>query len=433
MTKVSITLQDLRRKIYIKAKSEKAWRFWGLYVHVCKRETLKESYRLAKRNKGSAGIDGMTFEDIEASGVDIFLEDIQQSLISKTYSPNKNRQVAIPKGNGDHRTLQIPTIRDRVIEGALKLILEPVFEADFQPGSYGYRPKRTAQEAVDRMSQAAMVGMTRVISVDLHKYFDSIRRDRLLNKVAERINDKDILWLLKRILKKGGKRGISQGGPLSPLLSNLYLNDVDKALEEEKRLAEKGGYVSLAYVRWADDLIILIRSGSGWDWFERRVTQRLRKELDKIHVTLNEQKTRIIDFKKGETVTFLGFDFRRFKTRRGKWSLMRYPCSKARKSLLQKLKEVFKRFVSQPVDRVIYLINPILRGWANYFRTGNATHCFKYVKNWVEKKVRRHLMRSRKRGGFGWKRWSTYWIYKTFGLYRDYQVRYPSFAKVYSS
>ena len=170
MTKASISLQDLRRKIYIKAKADKARRFWGLYVHVCKIETLQEAYKMAKSKKGAPGIDSITFEGIEANGVETFLQQIQQELISGTYLPSMNRRKEIPKGNGKYRTLGIPTIRDRIVQGAVKLILEPVFEADFQEGSYGYRPKRTPHQAIDRVAKAVVENKTHVIDVDLRAY-----------------------------------------------------------------------------------------------------------------------------------------------------------------------------------------------------------------------------------------------------------------------
>src|SRR5438270_9863539 len=183
MTKASIDLQDLRRRIYVKAKAEPSWRFWGLYVHVCKRETLTEAYALAKKNNGAPGVDGVTFEAIEAGGVDLFLDQIRDELVRGTYRPLRNRKQAIPKGGGKSRVLSIPAIRDRVVQGALKLILEPVFEADFQPGSYGYRPKRTAHDAIKRVAEAIAQRKTRVLDFDLRAYFDNVRHDRLLEKV----------------------------------------------------------------------------------------------------------------------------------------------------------------------------------------------------------------------------------------------------------
>jgi RNA-directed DNA polymerase len=182
MTKASTNLQDLRRRIYVKAKAETTWRFWGLYVHVCKMETLSEAYALAKNNNGAPGIDGVTFAAIEARGVATFLEQIQDELVQRTYVPQPARRQEIPKDGGKVRVLSIPAIRDRVVQGALKLILEPIFEADFQPGSFGYRPKRTAHEAVDRVARAIVQEKTRIIDIDLRSYFDNVRHDRLLGQ-----------------------------------------------------------------------------------------------------------------------------------------------------------------------------------------------------------------------------------------------------------
>ncbi len=216
MIKTSINLQELRRRIYLKAKADQKWRFWGLYVHVCKKETLREAYEMARRNGGAAGIDGETFEAIEGGGREAFLDGIRVDLVSRTYRPSANRKVEIPKGGGKVRTLGIPTIRDRVVQGALKLILEPVFEADFQEGSYGYRPKRTAHQAVHRVTTAVVKQKTMAIDVDLASYFDTVRHDILLGKVAARVRDDDVLALLKRILKAGGKTGVPQGGVMTP-------------------------------------------------------------------------------------------------------------------------------------------------------------------------------------------------------------------------
>jgi len=430
MTKASINLQDLRRRIYVEAKADKTWRFWGLYVHVCKMETLNEAYKRAKRNKGTPGIDGVTFEAIEESGEEAFLEGIRDELVAGTYWPARNRHKEIPKGNGKVRVLGIPTIRDRVVQGALKLILEPIFEADFQEGSYGYRPRRAAHQAVERVARAIVEYKTRVIDVDLRAYFDTVRHDLLLRKVAERVNDDDVMRLLKRILKASGKRGVPQGGVISPLLANLYLNEVDKMLERAKEVTREGQYSHIEYARFADDLVILVDGYRRWDWLEKAAYQRLLEELAKLDVQLNEDKTRRLDLTEGGSFSFLGFEFRRVKTRRGKWRAQITPTKKARNSLLSKLKEVFRSYQSQPVKRVIERINPILRGWVNYFRIGHSSRCFGYVKDWVEKKIRRHLMRARKRKGFGWNRWSRKWLYQALGLYGNYQVRYYQKPKV---
>ncbi len=192
MTKASIDLQDLRRRLYLKAKADTSWRFWGLYVHVCKMETLREAYALAKENDGAPGVDGITFEAIEEQGVDAFLRQIRDELVQHTYEPLPARRQEIPKDGGKVRVLSIPAIRDRVVQGSLKLILEPIFEADFQPGSFGYRPKKRAHEAIDRVAQAIVRHKTRVLDLDLRSYFDNVRHDRLLAKVAKRVDDGDV-------------------------------------------------------------------------------------------------------------------------------------------------------------------------------------------------------------------------------------------------
>lgn len=424
MIKAPISLQDLRRKIYLKAKSEKAWRFWGLYVHICKMETLREAYKMAKKNNGAPGIDGVTFEDIEELGLEAFLEQMRDELVSGTYRPMRNRRKEIPKDKNKVRILGIPCIRDRVVQGALKLIFEPIFEADFQEGSYGYRPKRTAHAAVGRVAEAVVKNKTRVIDVDLKAYFDNVRHDIILRKIAERVDDGDVMRLLKLILEANGKRGVPQGGVISPLLSNLYRNEVDKMLERAKEVTRQGRYTYIEYARFADDLAILVDGFRKWNWLEKAAYRRLLEELNKLDVQVNQEKTLIVDLTKDETFSFLGFDFRRTKTRQGKWGVRITPRMKARTALLRKLKEVFRRHNSQPLDRVIDLINPILRGWVNYFKVGHASRCFGYIKDWVEKKIRRHQMRARKSSGFGWNRWNRDWFYKNLGLYNDYKVRY---------
>src|SRR6516165_2598215 len=361
MTKASIDLQDLRRRIYVKAKAEPSWRFWGLYVHVCKVETLRAAYEMAKQNDGAPGVDGVTFEAIEAQGAEALLEQLRDELTGRTYKPLPARRQEIPKDGGKVRVLSIPAIRDRVVQGALKLILEPVFEAHFQPGSFGYRPKRTAHDAIKRVADAIVQRKTRVLDFDQRAYFDNVRHDRLLEKVAQRVDDVDIMHLLKVMLKASGKKGVPQGGVISPLLSNLYLNEVDRMLERAREVTRKGKYTYIEYARFADDLVILIDAYKRHDWLVGAVDKRLREE--------------------------------------------------------------FGRYRSQSIERVINLINPVLRGWVNYFAVGHSSECFSFIKDWVEKKVRRQLAHAQKRKGFGWERWSRPWLYDTLGLFNGYRVR----------
>jgi RNA-directed DNA polymerase len=423
MTKSPSSLQDLRRRIYVKAKAEATWRFWGLYVHVCKRETLQEAYQMAKSNHGAPGIDGITFEVIEESGVESFLKQIQDELVHNTYRPMPVRKKEIPKDGGTKvRVLSIPAIRDRVVQGALKLILEPIFEADFQSGSYGYRPRRSAHEAVDRVAQGIVQGLTRIIDLDLRAYFDNVQHSLLLEKVARRVQDTSVMRLLRMILKSTGEKGVPQGGVISPMLSNLYLTEVDRMLEKAIATTRRGKYPNVQYARFADDLVVLIDSQPRHDWLMGAVEKRLREEITKLRVEINEEKSRKVDLSKGGSFGFLGFEYRRIRSRKQKWRAHYVPKLKKRTALLQKLKEIFRRYVSQPVGRVIELINPILRGWVHYFAVGDSSRCFSYIKLWVEKKIRRHLMRARKRTGFGWKRWNKQWLYNTLGLFNEYRV-----------
>jgi RNA-directed DNA polymerase len=388
-------------------------------------ETLQEAYQMAKSNDGAPGIDGVTFDAIEESGAASFLRQIRDELVTNTYRPMRARKKEIPKDGGTKvRVLSIPAIRDRVVQGALKLILEPIFEADFQAGSFGYRPKRTAHEAIDRVAQGIAEGKTQIVDLDLKAYFDNVQHYLLLEKVAKRVQDDQVMHLLKLLLKATGKKGVPQGGVISPLLSNVYLTEVDRMLEKAIVTTRSGGYTAVQYARFADDMVVLIDAHPRHDWLVRAVNKRLREEFAKLRVEINEDKSRMVDLKKGESFTFLGFEYRRVLSRTGKWRPNYAPKLKKRTALFGKIREIFRSHVSRPIGEVIETINPILRGWVNYFRVGNSSRCFAMIKDWVEKKVRRHLMRARQRRGYGWKRWSKKWLYGPLGLFNDYQVRY---------
>jgi RNA-directed DNA polymerase len=254
--------------------------------------------------------------------------------------------------------------------------------------------------------------------------FDTVRHHLLLEKVARRVNDNDVMHLLKLILKASGNVGVPQGGVISPLLSNIYLTEVDCLLERAKEATRCGKYVYVEYARFADDLVVLIDAHPRNSWLLGAVGRRLREEFAKLQVEINEDKSRTVDLDRGESFGFLGFDFRRIRSvKKQVWRANYAPMLKKRTALLRKLKEVFRRYQSQPIDRVVQLINPILRGWVNYFAFGHASECFSFIKDWVEKKVRRHMGRSRNRRGFGWKRWSRRWLYDELGLFNGYRVR----------
>jgi len=295
----------------------------------------------------------VTFKAIEEGGIDAFLAQIRAELVSETYLPQRNRRKEIPKGKDKVRVLGIPSIRDRVVQGALKLILEAIFEADFQEGSFGYRPKRTAHAAVNRVAEVVVQYKTQVIDIDLSAYFDNVRHHVLLDKVAARVDDDQAMRLLKLIFKVGGKKEVPQGGVISPLLSNIYLNEVDKMLEKAKEVTRNGKYMYIEYARFADDLVILIDGFPKWNWLLKAAKKRLFEELEKLDVQLNLEKSKIVDLTRGETFSFLGFDFRRTKTRQGKQGVLVIPRLKARTSILIELREVFRRFQSQPLNRIV--------------------------------------------------------------------------------
>src|SRR3982751_411285 len=339
MIKAPIRLQDLRRSLYVKAPAEPLWRFWGLYVHVCKMETLRAAYEMAKKNDGAPGIDGLTFEAIEESGAEGFLRQIRERLVTNTYRPLRARKKEIPKDGGAKvRVLSIPAICDRVVQGALKLILEPIFEADFQDGSYGYRPKRTAHQAVNRVAQAIVEEKTRIIDLDLKAYFDNIQHSLLLEKVARRVQDEAVMHLLKMMLKATGKKGVSQGGVVSPLLSNLYLTEVDRMLEKAMVTTRRGPYTNVQYARFADDLVILVDAHRRHNWLVEAVERRLREELAKLQVEINEDKSRMVDLAKEESFSFLGFEYRRIRSRNRVWRPYYAPKLKKRTALFAKLR-----------------------------------------------------------------------------------------------
>src|SRR6185295_7803724 len=422
MTKAPISLQELRRRIYRKAKSDKTYRFWGIFVHITKPETLEETYRAAKRNGGAPGLDGQTFEDIERTGRPEFLASVREELITGRYKPKPNRRVDIPKGNGKFRTLQIPCIRDRLVQGAVKLILEAIFEADFCSNSYGFRPQRSPHRALAEVRRSVLRRMSTVIDVDLSRYFDTIRHSVLLDKIATRVQDPQVLHLVKQIIKAGGKIGVPQGGPFSPLAANIYLNETDWAFDAIRRKTAQGSYEAVNYHRFADDIVITVdghHSKRGW---AERALQRLQEQLAPLGVELNEEKTKVVNLLQGETFGFLGFDLRRVRKSnksKGGYFIRMTPKQKARKAVKAKIRETIRRGGATPAKMLISQINAILTGWVNYFRVGHSSRAFSEVRDYVEMKVRTLLTRRKRRrkSSVGWRRWSNEYLYGVLGLY----------------
>ncbi len=424
MTKTPINLQELRRRIYQKAKAEPTHRFWGLYTHITKMTTLHAAYQQAKKNGGAPGIDGQSFADIEREGVSPFLRNIQAELQVGTYQPQANRKVDIPKANGKVRTLQIPNIRDRVVQGALKLILEAIFEADFCPNSYGFRPKRSPHQALAEVRRSVLRRMTNVIDVDLSRYFDTIRHNILLGKIAKRVQDPQVMHLVKQVIKAAGKIGVPQGGPFSPLAANIYLNEVDWTFDAIRRKTAERDYEAVNYHRFADDIVITVSGHSSKRGWAERALQRLKEQLEPLGVELNLEKTRMVNTLKGEPFAFLGFDLRRVLNRSGKYFILMTPRKKARTAVKTRIREIIQNGGAKPAKNLIKQVNAVLAGWVNYFRVGNSSRAFSEVRDYTEMKIRTLLTRRkrRKKRSIGWRRWSNKYLYDVLGLYWDWKI-----------
>ncbi len=427
MTKTSIGLQELRRRIGAKAKAEPQHRFWGLYTHVWKLDVLREAYRLAKKNNGAPGVDGVTFKQIGAKGLEPWLEELSDELKNKTYRPLPCRLVNIPKEGGKMRGLKIPAIRDRVVQGAIRLITEPIFEADFQEGSYGYRPNRNPRQALERVRSGLYKRLHQVIDLDLASYFDTVRHDLMLKKLAVRIQDDDLLWLCKKVLKAAGKRGLPQGSVIGPLWANVFLNEVDKMLEQAQKVTADGRYENVRYTRFADDLVVLVSNHPRTRHWVEKVERRIREELEKLDLTVNEEKSQVAAFDAGEPFDFLGYTFRWVDQRKNpeRKMVLCSPQKKKRTRFLRELGKVLRRRLHVPVgDVVSQVVNPRARGWVNYFRWGNAGKALHHVRWQVERKVRRFATRQRpkRKGGRPWTTWSVAEIYGDWGLFDDYHV-----------
>jgi len=425
MIKTPIDLQELRRRIYRKSKAEPTHRFWGIFTHITKMTTLQEAYKQAKKNGGAPGIDGQSFADVEQEGVIPFLESIQAELQTGTYTPQANRKVDIPKANGKTRTLQIPCIRDRVVQGALTLILEAIFEADFCPNSYGFRPKRSPHQALAEVRRSLLRRMTIVIDVDLTHYFDTIRHNILLEKIAKRVQDPQVMHLVKQVIKAAGKIGVPQGGPFSPLAANIYLNEVDWFFDSIRRKTAEGDYEAVNYHRFADDIVITVSGHSSKRGWAERALQRLKEQLEPLGVELNLEKTQMVNVLKGESFAFLGFDLRRVQngSRTGYFILMT-PKKKARIAVKTKIRGIIQNGGAEPAKAIVEQINAVLTGWVNYFRVGNSSRAFSEVRDYTEMKIRTLLTRRKRRQkrSIGWRRWSNEYLYNVLGLYWDWKV-----------
>ena len=402
-------LTDLRQKLYQKAKLEPKFRFYVLYDRVFRRDVLSSAYQIVRANKGKAGVDGVTFEDIESSagGIEGFLDDIQESLRAKTYRPMAVRRVWIPKPDGRKRPLGIPTIRDRVVQMAVVLVIEPIFEADFMDCSYGFRPGRSAHDALGEVQKHLKKGLNAVYDADLKGYFDSIPHDKLMKCLRMRIVDRSVLklirmWLEAPIVEQGrdggkkitrSKKGTPQGGVISPLLANVYLHWFEKVFYSG---TGPGRWAKAQIVRYADDFMVLARNSSSrmHEFIESKIETWLGLEL-------NRDKTKVVNLRQpGASVDFLGFTFRYDQDLKGRG--LRYlnvtPSTKALGAQRDKLRGMVSRHQSHvPVPSLIEGVNRQLRGWANYFKFGYPRKAMRAMNWYVRGRLIQHLQRRSQR------------------------------------
>lgn len=402
-------LTDLRQKLYQKAKLEPKFRFYVLYDRIFRRDVLSSAYQIARANKGKAGVDGVTFDDIETSagGVEGFLDEIQESLKAKTYRPMAVRRTWIPKPDGRKRPLGIPTIRDRVVQTAVLLVLEPIFEADFMDCSYGFRPGRSAHDALDEVRGHLKGGLNAVYDADLKGYFDSIPHDKLLKCLQMRIADRSVLklirmWLEAPIVERDqngrkrvtrSKKGTPQGGVISPLLANVYLHWFEKVFYSSNG---PGSWAKAEIVRYADDFMVLARYTSS------RMREFIESKIETwLGLELNREKTKVVNLRQpGASVNFLGFTFRYDYDLRGRG--FRYlniaPSVKALAAQREKLKKMVSRRQSHvPIPSLIEGVNRQLGGWANYFKFGYPRKAMRAVNWYVRGRLIKHLHRRSQR------------------------------------
>jgi group II intron reverse transcriptase/maturase len=398
-------VRQLQRRLWVAAKRQPGRRFHALYDRIFRSDVLEEAWKRVKRNRGGAGVDAQTLADVEQHGVERFLEELGSVLRAGTYRPTAVLRRYIPKADGKKRPLGIPTVRDRVVQMAAKLVLEPIFEADFRPSSYGFRPKRSATQALETLRKLGARGGNHVLDADIRDYFGSIDHDKLMKLVKRRISDRRVLKLLRQWLKAGVMEegrvaetlsGTPQGGVISPLLSNIFLHVLDTVLE--RRYAHLG-----TLVRYCDDFVVMCKTKSLCEEAEGRV----REILARLGLELHPDKTRRVELSWGKQgFDFLGCHLRKRlsgaiweKERRRVYFLQRWPSQRSMKRIRQRVKERTGRNRSGVKDVRVLIrdVNPLLRGWGSYFRTGNAAQKFNQVDSYVWSRLRSFLVKRKGR------------------------------------
>jgi RNA-directed DNA polymerase len=415
-------VRKLQRALYRKAKAEPKYRFWSLYGDIMRRDLLEHALQRVARNKGGPGMDGQTVESITRNPERQrqWLDALHEELKTKKYRPSPVLRVWIPKSSGGLRPLGIPTVKDRVVQMVAMLVLMPIFEADFHPRSFGFRPKRNAHQAIEAITHALRQGRHEVVDADLSKYFDTIPQRALLRVVARRISDGSVLRLIKLWLRapvqeegKDGTRrikpntsGTPQGGVISPLLANLYLNALDWAVNEQV----KGKPV---LVRYADDFVILSKPGQG-----QALRERLRKWLKARGLTLNEEKTRLVDSREG--FNFLGFTVRWQRSRRhGRWYGHVQPSAKSEQRLREAVRQILNHWTQhRSITEVVQELNSLLRGWSGYFHFRHSTQVMWDLQGWVRARFKGWLWRKHGRKKGKWKGYPDDLLHGRYELWR---------------
>lgn len=422
------SVEKLQSSLQAKAKSEPGYRFYSLWDKICREDVLREALRRSRRNAGAPGVDGVDFAAIEAGGIDLWLGTLREELRSKKYAPQPLLRVWIPKRNGGQRPLSIPTVKDRVVQTAVVLVLGPIFEADLAPQQYGFRPGMDAKMAVRRAYfHITQYDRREVVDADLSDYFTTIPHGPLLRCVSRRVADGEILSVLKRWLTvpvwertargavlrttqaRDQKRGTPQGGTASPLLANLYFRRFLRAWYEHGHSERLDAHV----VNYADDLVICCPPGNG-----KMALATMRRLMERLGLTVNDQKTRIACLPEG-AFDFLGYTVGRFYGKDGRAFIGTEPSRKAIRRIVERIHdETASRWNMDSAEKRVDELNALLRGWSGYFNQGRVIRAYRVIRQYTERRLRRWLLRRQGKRGTGYRQYPDEYLYQTLGLYR---------------